>query len=62
MEGVLGDRYGLPLHVGAVGWSCRLKLWIKVGQSYGSEVLAGVGATGQSHWLGLLDRVFDLSC
>ena len=49
--GVLAGRQRLALQVGAVGWSSSLKLWIRVGQSYGSEVLAGVGATGQNHWL-----------
>ena len=48
LVGVLADRHRLALQVGAVGWSSSLKLWIRFDQSYGKEVLAGVGATGQS--------------
>ena len=53
--GVLAGSHRLALQVGAVGWSYSLKLWIRVGQSYGLKLMV-------SHWLGLLDRVFDFSC
>ena len=53
--GVFGDRYRLALQVGAVGWSCRLKLWIRVGQSYGLEVLDG--DVGRGCWPGMLAGV-----
>ena len=58
--GVFGDRYRLALQVGAVGWSCRLRLWIRVGQSNGSEVLAG--DVGQRCWLELLFGATGHSC
>ena len=67
---VLGDRYRLASQVGAVGW--RLKLWIRVGQSYGSYLWVGdvdwgcllellLGAIGQSYCWELLVRVVDWS-
>ena len=67
---VLGDRYRLASQVGAVGW--RLKLWIRVGQSYGSDLWVRdvdrgcqlellLGAIGQSYWSELLVRVVDWS-
>ena len=78
LVGVFGDRYRLALQVGAVGWSCRLKLLIRVGQSYVGwrcwpGMLAGVvvwsywlqvliGVIGCNYWSEKLVGVFDLRC